>query len=40
LPGEPLELLRTIHSFNPCMACAVHLIDPRQNEDLTVTVRA
>jgi len=40
LPGEPLELLRTIHSFNPCMACAVHLVDPRQDGDLTVTVRA
>jgi len=26
---QPLELLRTIHSFDPCMACAVHIIDPR-----------
>ena len=26
-PDEPLEILRTIHSFDPCMACAVHLID-------------
>ncbi len=24
---EPLEILRTIHSFDPCMACAVHLYD-------------
>jgi len=24
---QPLELLRTIHSFDPCMACAVHLYD-------------
>ena len=24
---EPLEILRTIHSFDPCMACAVHLTD-------------
>ena len=23
-PGEPLEILRTIHSFDPCLACAVH----------------
>ena len=22
---QPLEMLRTIHSFDPCMACAVHL---------------
>ena len=26
-PARPLEILRTIHSFDPCMACAVHLID-------------
>ncbi|WP_035589590.1 nickel-dependent hydrogenase large subunit [Hippea jasoniae] len=26
-PEEPLEVLRTIHSFDPCLACAVHLVD-------------
>jgi len=26
-PARPLELLRTIHSFDPCIACAVHVID-------------
>ena len=26
---QPLELLRTIHSFDPCLACAVHLYDPQ-----------
>ena len=26
---QPLEILRTIHYFDPCMACAVHIIDPR-----------
>lgn len=26
-PDQPLEILRTIHSFDPCLACAVHLID-------------
>ena len=25
---QPLEILRTIHSFDPCMACAVHIITP------------
>ncbi len=35
---QPLELLRTIHSFNPCMACAVHVIDARKNEVLRVKV--
>ena len=28
-PEQPLELLRTIHSFDPCLACAVHLYDPQ-----------
>jgi hydrogenase large subunit len=27
-PEKPLEILRTIHSFDPCIACAVHLYDP------------
>jgi hydrogenase large subunit len=27
-PNQPLEILRTIHSFDPCIACAVHLHDP------------
>jgi len=26
---QPLEILRTIHSFDPCIACAVHLYDDR-----------
>ncbi len=26
---EPLEILQTIHSFDPCLACAVHLVDAR-----------
>ena len=29
---EPLEILRTIHSFDPCLACAVHLVDARGRE--------
>jgi hydrogenase large subunit len=28
-PEQPLEILRTIHSFDPCLACAVHLYDER-----------
>jgi hydrogenase large subunit len=27
-PEMPLEMLRTIHSFDPCIACAVHIHDP------------
>ncbi|MCL1073125.1 nickel-dependent hydrogenase large subunit [Shewanella dokdonensis] len=26
-PTKPLEVLRIIHSFDPCMACSVHMID-------------
>ncbi len=28
-PDQPIEILRTIHSFDPCIACAVHLHDER-----------
>ncbi|WP_299549606.1 nickel-dependent hydrogenase large subunit [uncultured Helicobacter sp.] len=29
---QPLEIIRTIHSFDPCIACAVHLMDTKGNE--------
>ncbi|MDT8420881.1 MAG: nickel-dependent hydrogenase large subunit [Desulfuromonadales bacterium] len=35
---QPLEILRTIHSFDPCLACAVHLMDGRGNEIIKVKV--
>jgi Ni,Fe-hydrogenase I large subunit len=28
-PDRPLELLRTVHSFDPCLACSVHVLDGR-----------
>jgi len=28
-PERPLEILRTVHSFDPCLACAVHVLDAR-----------
>jgi hydrogenase large subunit len=31
-PTQPLEPLRTIHSFDPCMSCAVHVMDLGGNE--------
>ena len=31
-PKRPLEVLRTVHSYDPCIACAVHMIDPDSNE--------
>lgn len=26
-PDRPLEVVRTIHSFDPCLACAIHMVD-------------
>ena len=37
-PEKPLELLRTIHSFDPCIACAVHTLDPEGKEIARVKV--
>ena len=37
-PERPLEVLRTIHSFDPCLACAVHLVDTTKRD--IVQVRA
>ena len=31
-PKKPLEILRVVHSFDPCLACTVHVIDPDTNE--------
>ncbi len=38
-PDRPVEILRTIHSFDPCIACAVHLLDENGEERLQVKVR-
>jgi len=37
-PQHPLEVLRTVHSFDPCMACAVHMFDPSGNRVAKVKV--
>jgi len=31
-PQRPLEILRTVHSFDPCIACAVHVVDAKGRE--------
>ncbi len=38
-PKQPVEILRTIHSFDPCIACAVHVTDPDGEELVKVKVR-
>mgnify|MGYP002261579352 CR=1 FL=1 len=35
---QPIEILRTIHSFDPCIACAVHVTDPNGEELVQVKV--
>ncbi len=30
-PAEPIEVVRVIHSFDPCLACAVHVMRPAGN---------
>jgi [NiFe] hydrogenase large subunit len=37
-PKRPLEVLRTVHSFDPCIACGVHVIDPESNEVYDIKV--
>ncbi|GMU58281.1 MAG: hydrogenase large subunit [Myxococcaceae bacterium] len=38
-PEQPLEIIRTIHSFDPCLACAAHVISPDGQELAKVTVK-
>jgi hydrogenase large subunit len=38
-PEQPLEILRTIHSFDPCLACATHVMSPEGEELVSVKVR-
>ncbi|EGV33659.1 Cytochrome-c3 hydrogenase [Thiorhodococcus drewsii AZ1] len=35
---QPIEILRTIHSFDPCIACAVHLTDPESGKQLQIKI--
>jgi [NiFe] hydrogenase large subunit len=37
-PEKPLEVLRTVHSFDPCIACGVHVIDTEADQVYKVKV--
>ncbi len=37
-PEKPVEVLRTIHSFDPCLACAAHVVDAQGREIAQVKV--
>ena len=36
---QPLEVLRTIHSFDPCLACAIHLYNAKEKNSVFIRVR-
>ena len=36
IPDQPLEVLRTVHSFDPCLACAVHVVDTEKRQVVKV----
>jgi hydrogenase large subunit len=38
-PEWPVEILRTIHSFDPCLACSTHVMSPEGEELVSVKVR-
>ena len=38
-PSQPLEIQRTVHSFDPCIACAVHVVDPDGEELSQIRIR-
>jgi hydrogenase large subunit len=37
--NQPLEILRTLHSFDPCLACSTHVMSPDGQELTTIQVR-
>jgi hydrogenase large subunit len=36
--SQPVEVLRVIHSFDPCLSCAVHLMRPKSNAAISTYV--
>jgi len=38
-PEQPLEIIRTLHSFDPCLACSTHVMSPDGQEMAKVKVR-
>jgi [NiFe] hydrogenase large subunit/hydrogenase large subunit len=38
-PEQPIEILRTLHSFDPCIACGVHVVDRSGRELAEVRVQ-
>jgi hydrogenase large subunit len=38
-PDQPVELLRIVHSFDPCLACSVHMVSPKNRQGKAVLAR-
>lgn len=36
--NKPLEVVRTVHSFDPCMSCAVHVVNTLDGETTKVKI--
>lgn len=39
-PNQPVEVLRIVHSFDPCLACAVHVARPNSRSGVTIPIRS
>jgi [NiFe] hydrogenase large subunit len=37
-PKRPVEILRTVHSFDPCIACGVHVLDAKTGKTASFKV--
>jgi [NiFe] hydrogenase large subunit len=37
-PERPVEILRTVHSFDPCIACGVHVLDAKTGKTASFKV--
>ncbi len=37
-PMRPVEILRTVHSYDPCIACGVHVIDAKTGQSREFTI--
>ena len=36
---QPVEILRVVHTFDPCLACAVHMVRPGEKASRKVLIR-
>ena len=39
-PDQPVEALRVIHAYDPCLSCAVHIIRPDRKPQIIHTEKS